>query len=99
MNQFFYKRRETIKQENLPDTFKEFTDSFSPEKVIRSIEMADGRRLVLLNDIHERSVDTPDINPKTNKMMGMKRQRDTYQSELYLSKEDSERFIKLTSLD
>jgi hypothetical protein len=35
----------------------------------------------------------PQINPKTGAMKGTKRERGTYQSEIYLSPEDSERFI------
>lgn len=71
------------------------TDTFSLDKVIRTVEMEDGRRLVLLNDIHERTLEVPDINVKTNKVMGMKRERNTYQSEVILNKEDSIRFLNL----
>ncbi len=75
-NQFFYTR---------VDGEKTFKDSFNVNKVIRSISMEDGRTLVLLDDLHERSQDVPDIDLKTNKMKGTKRQRDTFQSEVYLS--------------
>ena len=88
-NQFFYTRT---------DGEKSFTDSFNVTKVIRSITMEDGRTLVLLDDIHERSQDVPDIDLKTNKMKGTKRQRDTYQTEIYLSPEDAVRFEQVTSL-
>lgn len=88
-NQFFYTR---------VDGEKIFKDSFNVNKVVRSITMEDGRTLVLLDDLHERSQDVPDIDLKTNKMKGVKRQRDTYQSELYLSVEDAVRFEQLTSL-
>ena len=60
--------------------------------VIRSVENEDGTVLVLLNDLHERSRDVPDINVKTNKVVGMKRQRDVFQSEITISKEDGIRF-------
>jgi hypothetical protein len=88
-NQFFYTR---------VDGEKTFKDSFNVNKVIRSISMEDGRTLVLLDDLHERSQDVPDIDLKTNKMKGTKRQRDTFQSEVYLSPEDATRFEQLTSL-
>ena len=88
-NQFFYTR---------VDGDKTFKDSFNVNKVVRSITMEDGRTLVLLDDLHERSTDVPDIDLKTNKMKGMKRQRDTFQSEVYLTAEDAARFEQLTSL-
>lgn len=88
-NQFFYTR---------VDGEKTFKDSFNVNKVIRSISMEDGRTLVLLDDLHERSQDVPDIDLKTNKMKGTKRQRDTFQSEVYLSAEDAARFEQITSL-
>jgi len=88
-NQFFYTRTEGEK------TFK---DSLNINKVVRSITLEDGNTLVLLDDLHERSQDVPDIDPKTNKMKGTKRQRDTFQSEIYLDAEDAARFEQLTSL-
>jgi hypothetical protein len=88
-NQFFYTRI---------DGEKAFKDSFNITKVVRSITLEDGRTLVLLDDLHERSQDVPDVDLKTNKMKGMKRQRDTFQSEIYLEAADAVRFEQLTSL-
>lgn len=88
-NQFFYTRVENDKS---------YKDSFNVNRILRSVAMEDGRTLVLLDDIHERSQDVPDVNPKTNVIKGYKRQRDTFQSEIYLSPEDSERFQTLTSV-
>jgi len=88
-NQFFYTRTEGEK------TFK---DSLNINKVVRTVTLEDGRTLVLLDDLHERSQDVPDIDIKTNKMKGTKRQRDTFQSEIYLDAEDAARFEQLTSL-
>jgi hypothetical protein len=88
-NQFFYTRIENDKS---------YKDSFNVNRILRSVVMEDGRTLVLLDDIHERSQDVPDVNPKTNIIKGYKRQRDTFQSEIYLSPEDSERFQTLTSV-
>jgi len=88
-NQFFYTR---------VDGEKTFKDSFNVNKVVRSLTMEDGRTLILLDDLHERSQDVPDIDLKTNKMKGVKRQRDTFQSEIYLTAEDAARFEQVTSL-
>lgn len=88
-NQFFYTRTTGEKT---------FTDSFNLNKVIRSIENEDGTFLVLLDDIHERSHEVPDIDLKTNKMKGTKRQRDVFQSEITLSAEDANRFKTLTQI-
>lgn len=88
-NQFFYTRTTGEKT---------FTDSFNLNKVIRSIENEDGTFLVLLDDIHERSHEVPDIDLKTNKMKGTKRQRDVFQSEITLSAEDAKRFKTLTQI-
>lgn len=88
-NQFYYTRTEGEKS---------FKDSFNINKAVRTVTLEDGRTLVLLDDIHERSQDVPDIDIKTNKMKGTKRQRDTFQSEIYLNAEDAARFEQLTSL-
>jgi hypothetical protein len=85
MSQFVYTRTEGEKT---------FTDSFNLNKVIRSVEIEDGKRVVVLDDFHERVEQVPEINPKT-KSVTMKRLRDTFQSEVRLNKEDSERFVKL----
>lgn len=88
-NQFFYTRTEGDK------TFK---DSLNINKVVRTVTLEDGRTLVLLDDLHERSQDVPDVDLKTNKIKGTKRQRDTFQSEIYLDAADAVRFEQLTSL-
>ena len=79
MSQFFYSRQ---------DGEVTRTDSFNLNKVIRSVEMENGEVLVLLDDMHERSENVPDIDLKTNKMKGMKRERKVYQSEIMLTGED-----------
>ena len=88
-NQFFYTRK---------DGDQEFTDSFNINKVIRTVQTFEDELLVLLDDIHERVVESPNINPKTNKMIGISRKRDVYQSEIHLSGIDIERFHKLTAI-
>ena len=101
-NQFFYTRTEPIEPKasdpaEAPLQFKDFTDSFNINKVIRSLTGEDGRVLVLLDDLHERSIDVP-IKSRKGVVTGLKKERNTYQSEIYLSKEDGERFKKLTEL-
>lgn len=78
-NQFFYKDGEDW-------------NSFNINKVIRTVTLQDKSLLVLLDDIHERVIETPNINPKTNKMIGVTRKRDVYQSEIYLKGDDIIRF-------
>jgi hypothetical protein len=87
--QFYYKRTEGEKV---------FTDSFNTECVVRTVELENGGRIILLNDGHEMSVDTPDIDVRTNKVKGTIRKREWYVSEIHLDKEDSGKFIQLTSI-
>lgn len=88
-NQFFYTRKEGD---------KEFTDSFNVNKVIRTVMLSDDDLLVLLDDIHERTTEQPNINLKTNRVSGVIRKRDVYQSEIHLTGEDITNFKKLTSI-
>ena len=97
MNQFFYTRKEPI-QGTDPLEFKEYLDSFNVEKVIRTMIVEYENRLVLLDDIHERSTEVPDVNPKNGQTRGFKRERNTYQTEIYLTPADSERFVKLLNI-
>jgi hypothetical protein len=89
MNQFVYTRTEGEKK---------FKDSFNINKVIRSMEIEDGKRIVVLDDFHERVEQVPDINPKTNKVMGVRRERTTYQSEIYLDVEDAKKFSEICEI-
>ncbi len=98
MKQFFYTRKETLKTENEIPLFKEYKDSFSIDKVIRSITLEDDGVLVLLDDLHERTTEVPDIDPKTKRFKGMIKKREIFQSEITLSKEDGERFYNLTHI-
>jgi hypothetical protein len=97
-NQFFYTRKELVSGTPENPEFKEFRDSFNVEKVVRTLVIEDGRTLVLLDDLHERAQQVPDVDPKTNKMRGYKREKNTFQSEIYLDPADVERFVKLTSI-
>jgi hypothetical protein len=97
-NQFFYTRKELKSGTPENPVYNEFRDSFSIEKVVRSLSIEDDRVLVLLDDIHERSQEVPDIDPRTGKPKGVKRQKNTFQSEIYLDPEDAKRFFELTSI-
>jgi hypothetical protein len=66
--------------------------------VIRSVTIEDGRLLVLLDDLHERAQEVPDVDPRTNKVKGVKRQKNIFQSEIYLDPTDAIRFQQLTSI-
>lgn len=97
-NQFFYTRKELKSGTPENPVYNVFRDSFNINKVIRTVAIEDGRVLVLLDDLHERAQDVPDIDPRNNKVKGMKRQKNTFQSEIYLEGEDVERFYTTTSI-
>lgn len=88
MKQFYYTRTEGDKS---------YVDSFNLAKVVRTLQLEDGRTLVLLDDLHERTGEVPVVDPKTGKYKGTRRERNTYQSEIYLDKEDAERFKQVTN--
>ena len=94
---FFYTRKEIVSGTPENPEFKEFRVSFNLNKVVRSITVDDGRVLVLLDDLHERAQQVPDVDPKTNKMKGYKRERNTFQSEIYLDPADAVRFYNITN--
>jgi len=97
-NQFFYTRKEPI-QDTDPVEYKEYTDSINLNKVIRSVQMNDDSIVVLLDDMHERVTEVPNINTKNNKVIGTKKKVDVYQTEAYLYGEDIERFRNLTNIE
>lgn len=89
-NLFVYTRVESVNN----DEQKLYIDSFNLNKVVRSLTLEDGRVLVLLDDLHERAHEVPDIDMKNNRVKGVKRVRDVFQSEIYLSPEEGERFYR-----
>ena len=97
-NHFFYTRKEPI-QGTDPVEYKEYKDSINLNKVIRSVQMNDDTIVVLLDDMHERTTEVPNINVKTNKMIGTKKKVEVYQTEAYLYGEDIERFRTLTNIE
>jgi len=98
MNQFFYTRKELVSGTPENPVFKEFKDSFNINKVIRTVHMEDDRILVLLDDIHDRPQEVPVYKPGTNVIKEMRRERNTFQTEIYLTPEDAIRFEKLVSI-
>lgn len=96
-NQFMYSVQTNVGTEEKQE-FKITKASFSISKVIRTLEQNDDL-IVLLDDFNERVMEVPDIDLKTNKIKGIKRVRETVQSEIVLNKEDKERFFKLTTIE
>ena len=88
-NQFFFTRTEGDK------TFK---DSFNINKVIRTVQLEENKLVVLLDDMHERIQYVPVRNPKNGRVEGTRKQPEMFQSEIYLSGEDIERFYEQTKL-
>lgn len=95
MRQFYYTRKEPspVQIEGQETKYKEYTDSFTIDLVIRSMELEDGRRVVLLNDMHERPQDVPVKDKKG--AITYKRERNVFQSEIYLEVDDAKRFVSL----
>lgn len=114
-NQFIYKREIEVPavEENTEkgivgaDAYtKTVYDSFNINSVVRSITMDDGGLLVLLDDLHKRYEEVPKKNHKTGKPSIDKQGRiiyerieNTFQSEIFLSKEEGEQFRKLTGIN
>ncbi len=96
-NQFFYTRKEPI-QDTDPVEYTERVDSINVDKIIRSVQMDDESIVILLDDMHERTREVPNVNPKTNKVSGTKKVTEVYQTEVYLYGEDIERFRNLTNI-
>ena len=76
---------------------KIYTDSFNLNKVVRSMQVEDEKVILVLDDLHERSEQVPDINPKNGTVRGQKRERHTYQTEITLTGEDVKRFHNLAN--
>ena len=83
-NLFFYTRK-------VDD--KIYTDCFNLNKVIRSMQVDDEKVILVLDDLHERSENVPDL--KNGKVVGQKRERNVFQTEISLFDEDAIRFNNL----
>jgi len=86
MSLFFYTRKVDGKI---------YTDSFNINKVVRSMQVDDNKVILVLDDIHERSEQVPDV--KNGKVVGSKRERNTFQTEITLTGEDITRFHNLAN--
>jgi hypothetical protein len=87
MSLFFFTRK--------AENGKDYTECFNLNKLIRSVQISEEELLIVLDDLHERSESVPDI--KNGKMVGSKRERNTYQTEIRLSGEDITRFNNLAN--
>lgn len=97
-NQFKYTISINTGTEEAPVVQKQ-TATFNIEKVIRSMELPDGRLIVILDDFHEEKVMQPDtVNTSTNRIVKGKVEPTIVQSEIELSAEDKERFLNLLTL-
>ena len=98
-NQFVYKQKVElqISVEGQEKQYKEIQNSFSLDIVLLSIETPTGRTVVL-NHVHERAEQVP-IKNKQGKVTAIRNERGMYQTEVALNQEDSERFLKVTSVD
>lgn len=81
-------------------------DSFNINNVIRAVTMDDDKLLVLLDDLHEHYENKAKVHPKTGKpkfdrkgQMIFERVKETFQSEIYLSKKEAKKYLKLTSIN
>jgi len=72
---------------------KIYTDSFNIDKVVRSMQVDDNKVILVLDDIHERAEQVPDV--KNGKVVGSKRERNTFQTEITLTGLDVIRFHNL----
>ena len=107
--QFSYKRtlEKTVKEGEKEKKVKTTViDSFDISKIKRTIVMEDETRLVLLDDLHERYENRPQVHPKTQQpkfdrkgQMMFERVKDTFQTEISLSKEEGKELLKLISIN
>lgn len=81
-------------------------DSFDIDRIIRTITMDDDGTLVLLDDLHERWETRPKTHSKTGAPqfdkkgnMMFERVKDTFQSEIPLSREEGVELFKLIRIN
>ena len=97
--QFIYTIQHQVGTPEAPAT-RESRASFNVDMVIRSMELPDGKLIVILDDFHEEMVTMPDsVNTKTNRIVHGKKELAVVQSEITLSAEDKERFFKQTNIE
>ena len=87
MSLFFFTRQ--------AENGKGYTECFNIDKLIRSVQISEDELLVLFDDYYERSEEVPDV--KNGKVVGSKRERNTFQTEITLTGEDITRFHNLAN--
>ena len=93
-NQFFYTRTVNLNTDKGPSELT-VTESFDLNRVIRSVMVNTEELVVLLDDFHERALDVP-IRNKAGKEVGVKREKNVYQSEISLKGDNIRRFREAT---
>lgn len=88
-NQFFYQYEDQNKEQVM--------GSFNIAKIVKTYGSADGTRVVMLDDLHEQymPVDVPNKQGKMSKEM----RKVEVCSQVYLNKEDAERFMKVMAVE
>jgi len=102
-NQFFYEHSVVVPPKaDAPEGTKSTTvimrNSLNMDLVLRTHQNEAGNTVVVLDDLHERTEEVPNVAPN-GKVTGMKKNLVTYQSEIPLNKKDTERFYKLTNIE
>ena len=96
MSLFFYEREVAIDATpDQPAGTTIYRDSFNLDKVIRSLQIDTDKVIVLLDDVHERPEDVPEV--KNGKVVGQKRVRNVFQTEITLEGDDVTRFNNLAN--
>jgi ATP/maltotriose-dependent transcriptional regulator MalT len=95
-NQFVY---QVTHQGSTPEEIVTTRASFNISKVIRSLELQDGRVIVILDDFHTVIQNGPDgVNHATKRLIKGVREATSVQSEIELDKEDGIRFFNTLGL-
>ncbi len=100
-NQFFYTYEYTVAPEaptraNVEPIVLTKMASFNIEKVIRTVEIEDGKLIVILDDFHEET--RQGVKNNANGKPIVTQEKVMLQSEIHLNIEDKERFRKVTSV-
>jgi hypothetical protein len=96
-NQFVYK---VAHQGSTPEETVTTRASFNISKVIRSLELPDGRVIVILDDFHNEMQNGPDgVNHSTKRLIKGVRELTTIQSEIELTPEDGKAFFNLLTIN
>lgn len=104
-NQFIYTdviTKPPLEEGGVP-VIEERKNSFNVDMVIRAITLDDGRILILMDDLHERWQDIPRFQKNGQPLMKngkqvTRKEKDTYQSEIRISKEDGKRYFEIAEI-